>query len=60
MQKTVTFTFVPAAEQDAAGSAVAALARASELLEAGDLAGAVKWAARAANLCEAATLIETA
>jgi hypothetical protein len=60
MQKPPKDAPVPIAEPDAAGSAVAALARASELLAAGDLAGAAKWAAKAANLCETATLNENA
>ena len=53
---------VPAAvtDSDSSKSAVNALARACELLEAGDLADAAKWAAIAASLGEAETVAQSA
>jgi hypothetical protein len=51
---------VTSADFDSSKSVLAALARACELLEAGDLADAAKWAAIAAGLGEGETLAETA
>ena len=51
---------MPAPESDSTKSAVAALARACELLEAGDLADAAKWAAIAASLGEAEAVVQSA
>jgi hypothetical protein len=53
---------MPAAapDSDSSKSAVTALARACELLEAGDLADAAKWAAIAASLGEAESIAQSA
>lgn len=59
MQTTGRTAFA-ANDSDPPESASAALARACEWLDAGNLAEAVKWAAIAANLGEAENLIKTA
>lgn len=59
MQTTGRSAFA-ANDSDAPESASAALARACEWLDAGNLAEAAKWAAIAANLDEAENLTETA
>ena len=60
MQKTERPAFPPAADFHLSKSTIAALARADELLKAGDLADAVKWAAVAASLRGTQSQPETA
>jgi hypothetical protein len=60
MQKTHMLTSAASADFEPSKSAVAALARACELLKAGDLADAAKWAAIAASLGEDEIQAQTA
>ena len=60
MLKTKWPAAVLSADFDPAKSVVSALAHACELLKAGDLADAAKWAAIAAGLGEVEKLRETA
>jgi hypothetical protein len=60
MQMTEPPAFPPAADFHLSKSILAALARAEELLKAGDLADAAKWAALAASLRGVQSQPETA